>query len=97
MAYKITEYTKQQAKKLGVEVRPSLVKGKKVAVIKNGKKVADVGAIGYMDYPTYLDLETKGKYPKGYANFRRRQYKIRHDKDRRVPFSNGFYADKLLW
>ena len=97
MAYKITAYTKSQAKKLGVEVKPSLVKGTKVAVFKKGVKVADVGAIGYNDYPTYLELESQGKYPKGYANFRRRQYKIRHDKDRRVPNSNGFYADKLLW
>ena len=70
MAYTITQYTKQQAKKLGVEVKPSRVKGKKIDVFKNGKKVASVGAIGYGDYPTYI--KTKGK---AYADERRKAYK----------------------
>ena len=38
MAYRIKNYTKQQAKKFGVQVRPSKVKGKKIDVIKDGKK-----------------------------------------------------------
>ena len=54
MAYTITSYTKNQAKKLNVIVKPSKTKGKKIDVFKNGKKVASVGAIGYGDYPTYL-------------------------------------------
>jgi len=28
---------------------------------------------------------------------RRKAYKIRHQKDRTVRGSNGYYADKLLW
>jgi hypothetical protein len=80
-AYTITNYTKQQAKKLGVIVQPSSVKGKKIDVFKNGKKVASVGAIGYLDYPTYL--KEKGKV---YADSRRKLYKIRHSKDRNVKF-----------
>lgn len=92
MAYTITNYTKNQAKKLGVVVKPSSVKGKKIDVFKNGEKIASVGALGYSDYPTYM--KTKGK---AYADERRKLYKIRHAKDRNVKGSDGYYADKLLW
>lgn len=92
MGYNITKYTKDQAKKLGVEVKVSKVKGKKIDVFKDGKKIASVGALGYSDYPTYM--KTKGK---AYADERRRLYKIRHSKDRNVKGSDGYYADKLLW
>jgi hypothetical protein len=91
-AYTITKYTKDQAKKLGVIVKPSSVKGKKIDVFKNGEKIASVGALGYSDYPTYI--KSKGKT---YADERRRLYKIRHSKDRNVKGSDGYYADKLLW
>jgi hypothetical protein len=92
MAYSITNYTKSQAKKLGVVVKPSSVKGKKIDVFKNDQKIASVGALGYSDYPTYM--KTKGK---AYADERRRLYKIRHSKDRNVKGSDGYYVDKLLW
>jgi hypothetical protein len=93
MAYKITSYTKSQAKKLGVKVTSSKTKGKKIDVInKEGKKIASVGAIGYGDYPTFK--ETKGKE---YAEKRRKLYKIRHKSNRTKKNSNGYYADKLLW
>jgi hypothetical protein len=92
MNYKITSYTKNKAEKLGVVVKPSKVKDKKIDVFKSGKKIASIGAKGYKDYPTYL--KTKGKE---YADERRRLYKIRHNKDRLVKNSNGYYADKLLW
>lgn len=95
--YKITNYTKLKAKKIGVNVRPSKVAGKKIDVFKNGTKLASVGAIGYNDYPTYLDLEKKGKVEKGTANERRKMYKLRHSKDRKRIYSNGWYADQLLW
>lgn len=97
MAYKITTYTKEQAKKIGVVVKPSKVKGKKIDVYKNGEKVASVGGYGYNDYPTFMELERQGKVPKGYAKERRKLYKERHEKDRHVVGSNGYYADKLLW
>lgn len=92
-AYKITSYTKSQAKKLGVKVAPSKTKGKKIDVFnKEGKKVASVGATGYGDYPTFK--ETKGKE---YAEKRRKLYKQRHEKDRHIKGTKGYYADKLLW
>ena len=92
MPYKIKPYTKAQARKLGVQVKPSKVKGKKIDVFKNGKKIVSVGAIVYNDYPTYI--QKKGKK---YADERRRLYKIRHNKDRKIRGSAGYYADKLLW
>jgi hypothetical protein len=97
MSYRIKDYTKQQAKKNGVEVKPSKTKGKKIDVFKKGQKVASVGAVGYNDYPTYMELEKKGVYPKGYAAKRRKLYKTRHDEHRKNIGSNSYYADKLLW
>ena len=92
MAYKIKTYTKNQAKKYGLKVKPSKVKGKKIDVFKGDKKVASVGATGYNDYPTWM--QKKGKK---YADERRRLYKIRHKSDRTKRGTPGWYADKLLW
>ena len=92
MSYTITKYTKQKAKELGVTVKPSTNKNKKIDVYKDGEKIASCGAIGYYDFPTYM-LE----YGKEYANEKRRLYKMRHEKDRHVVGSNGWFADQLLW
>jgi hypothetical protein len=93
MAYTITNYTKERARKLGVIVKPSTVKGKKIDVFnKKGEKLASVGYLGMGDYPTFI--KTKGKE---YADSRRRLYKMRHEKDRHKRGSKGYYADKLLW
>jgi hypothetical protein len=97
MAYKILPYSFRKAKELGVVIKPSTNILKKIDVFKNGKKVASVGARGMNDYPTYLEKEKKGYYPKGYANKRRKLYKERHEKDRHTLGSAGYYADKLLW
>ena len=97
MPYKISNYTKSRARFLGVIVRPSKVKGKKIDVFLNGIKVASVGALGYPDYPMWLDLERKGKVPKGYADERRRNYKARHRANRLKKGTAGWYADQLLW
>lgn len=97
MSYKITKYTQNKAKSLGLVVKPSSVEGKKIDVYKKGIKLASVGAIGYNDYPTYMELEKKGKVPKGTASNRRKLYKIRHKKDRLKKGSNGWFADQLLW
>ena len=97
MPYSIKKYTLDKAKSLNLVVKPSRVKGKKIDVFKNGVKLASVGAIDYNEYPTYLELEKKGKVPKGTAKIRRKLYKIRHKKDRFIKGSNGWYADQLLW
>ncbi len=93
MSYNITAYTKGRAKKLGVSVKPSTRKGKKIDVFnKDGKKIASVGALGYKDYPTFL--KTEGKEV---ADKRRKAYKTRHNKNRKKVGSAGYYADNLLW
>jgi hypothetical protein len=92
MPYSITKYTYKRAKQLGVAVKLSTNKTKKIDVFKGKKKVASVGALGMNDYPTYI----KKKGIK-YAKTRRRLYKIRHTKDRMKRGTAGYYADKLLW
>ncbi len=92
MSYNITNYTYKQAKKIGVVVKPSKNKTKKIDVYRKNKKIASVGAYGMNDYPTYMHL--KGLK---FAKTRRRLYKIRHNNDRTRKWSRGWLADKLLW
>jgi hypothetical protein len=92
MPYKIKAYSFAQAKKLGVTIKPSKRLGKKIDVFKGDKKVASIGALGYGDYPTFM-----AKMGKEYADKKRKAYKTRHEKDRHVRGSAGFYADKILW
>jgi hypothetical protein len=56
--YRIKPYSKEQALKLGVKIKPSTNYNKKIDVFKNGIKIATIGDINYKDYPTYL-LENK--------------------------------------
>jgi hypothetical protein len=96
--YKITKYSFEQAKKLGVTIKPSNNKEKKIDVFnKQGEKLASIGALGMGDYPTYMRLEKEGKVEKGTAMKRRKLYKQRHESDRHTKGTNGFYADKILW
>ena len=100
MPYNITAYTYKQAKRLGVTVKPSTDKTKKIDVFKlvgkgknkTMKKIASVGAAGMNDYPTFI--KKKGLT---FAKTRRRLYKMRHERDRHVKGSRGYYADRLLW
>lgn len=91
--YKILPYTYRKAKRLNVTVRPSSNSRKKIDVFnKRGELICSVGARGYLDYPNYLQL-----FGKDVANEKRRSYKKRHEKDRKVYKSPGWYADQLLW
>ncbi len=92
MSYSITKYTKDKAKALGVQVKKSTNKKKKIDVFKDKKKIASIGSVGYGDYPTFM--KTKGKE---FADKRRAAYKKRHQKNRLKKGTNGYYADKLLW
>jgi len=87
--YKITSYTYQKARELGVEVRPSVNPNKKIDVFKDGKKIASIGDPNYLDFPTYT--KEKGQ---AYANERRRLYHIRHAKDKNIE---GLLSKALLW
>lgn len=90
--YTIKDYSFKQAKKIGVSIKPSKRKNKKIDVFKDGKRVASIGDTRYNDYPTYI-IE-KGKE---YADNRRRLYKIRHNKTRGKVGTPSYYADKILW
>jgi len=60
-----------------------------------GNKLASIGAIGYLDYPTYT--KTKGLQ---FANERRRLYLIRHSKNpdkKDGKFTPSYWAKTLLW
>jgi len=93
MAYNIKPYSYQQAEKLGVTIKPSKTNGKKIDVFdKSGKKICSCGAIGYSDYPTYLQNEGLRV-----AELHRKAYKARHEKDRHIKGTAGYYADKILW
>jgi hypothetical protein len=97
MTYIPTVRTIELAAKLGVIVRSSTSKGKKLDVLKDDTKICSIGAIGYADYPTYLLNEQRGIVPKGTAKSRQKAYKIRHKSDRMKKGSAGWYADQLLW
>jgi hypothetical protein len=92
MPYAITQYTRRQARRIGVTVKPSSNKTKKIDVYREGDKIAAVGAYGMNDYPTYMKLRGSN-----YAKTRRRLYKIRHNSDRKEKWTNGWLADQLLW
>jgi hypothetical protein len=93
MSYQIKNYTKKKAKELGVVVKQSTRKGKKIDVFdKEGKKISSIGALGYGDYPTFM--QEKGK---DFADQKRKNYKARHQKDRLKKNTNGWFADNLLW
>ena len=97
MVYTISEYSKMKAKELKVDIKPSKNKNKKINVYKNNKKVASIGDVKYNDFPTYLNMENKGMVEKGYANQRRKLYRIRHKKDIDNKNGNGYYSNKILW
>lgn len=92
MTYTITNYTRARARALGVQVKPSTRKGKKLDVFKDGKKVASVGALGYKDFPTFKRTEGNDV-----ANKRRKAYRARHQGEQLKVGSPGYYAWFLLW
>jgi hypothetical protein len=94
--YNITEYTKNRAKIIGVTVKPSTRKNKKIDVYYKGKKIASVGDKRYKDFPTYI--KEKGME---FANKKKYLYYKRHanepvfDDDGNI--TNSFFAKFLLW
>ena len=74
-----------RAKTLGVEIKPSTRKNKKLDVFKQGEKVASIGDKRYSDYLQHGDED------------RRKRYKARHEPHRHKKGSASYYADKILW
>jgi len=95
--YKITDYTKNRAKDLGVKVEPSKRDDKKIDVIEKDGDVVSVGGVRkdgsyYMDFPNYIK-----EYGRKRAEEFRKKYKKRHEKDRHKKGTAGYYSDQLLW
>jgi len=89
MSYKITQFTRDRAREIGVEVYPSKNPKKKLDVVFPKGAVVSIGAMGYGDFPTYM--KTHGME---YALKRRLAYHMRHRKDDGLA---GQLAKHLLW
>ena len=76
---------KRKAAALGVSVKESTRKHKKLDVFKNGEKVASIGDIRYSDFLQHGD------------EARRKRYKQRHESTRHRVGSASYYADRILW
>lgn len=87
-SYQITSYTKTKAKEIGVTVKPSRRKYKKLDVFRDGEKIASIGDTRYLDYPTYKD-----RFGKEVADERRRLYHARHTR----KTQGEKLAKHLLW
>lgn len=96
--YSIKPYTFEKARDLGVIVRPSKRFQKKIDVFDEwGRYLTSAGDINYADYPTFLEWEKCGKIPVGTAEERRRQYRIRHHRERKNFGSAAWAAWNFLW
>ena len=92
MAYQITSRQRGNAKRIGVKIKPSTVKGKKVDVFKGDKKVASIGALGMKDFDLWKKSEGIEK-----AKARQKAFKSRFQKQRTKVGTPSYYADKILW
>ena len=95
MSYKIKPLQRSKAKNLGLTIKPSTNKKKKLDVFKGDDKVGSIGAMGYKDYATYIGLIGKKD-----ADVKRKNYLARHSKEPKMKDgkrTNSYYADKILW
>ena len=74
-----------KAKQIGVTVKPSTRKHKKLDVYRNGQYQVSIGDLRYSDFNLHGDED------------RRRRYKQRHEKHRHVKGTPSYYADRILW
>ena len=98
--YDIKPRQKERAKLMGLTIKPSTNKKKKIDVFKNKKKIATIGGrridgTFYNDYATYIITIGKEK-----ANKKRTNYLKRHSKEPKMKDgkrTNSYYSDKILW
>jgi hypothetical protein len=77
---------KKQASKIGVKVKKSTRKGKKLDVFDlKGNYLKSIGDINYQDFTVHKDP------------IRRQRYKKRFEKTRHKKGTASYYADKILW
>lgn len=95
--YDILSRSKKIAKENNLTIKPSSDGNHKIDVYhkKGGTFITSVGALKYNDYPTYLKMEADGKKPKGYADSRKKLYRIRHEKD--LKTERGGLSNLILW
>lgn len=82
--YNLTR-AKRNAAKLGVTVKPSNRKNKKLDVFKNDKRLASIGDVHYEDYTKHQDKQ------------RQKSYMSRHAKTRVKVNTPSYFADRILW
>tara|TARA_R110002049_G_scaffold142703_1_gene304602 strand:+ start:4611 stop:4871 length:261 start_codon:yes stop_codon:yes gene_type:complete len=76
---------KANAAKIGVIVKPSKNKNKKLDVFKDGKKIASIGSKYYYDYTITQDKKKQKSY---LARFAKTRVKVG---------TPSYYAWKILW
>lgn len=82
---KLFSVADKKAEKLGVDIRVSKTKNKKLDVITKSGKIIPIGDKRYEDYNIHKDAK------------RRANYKSRHQSNRTKRGTAGYYADKILW
>jgi hypothetical protein len=98
--YIIRDWSNKQAKKHNLSIFPAENGKHKLEVYDDkGLYLANVGALGYLDYAQYLDMEKADMIPKGTADERRRLYHLRHQKEKgyNTKNSRSWLAANLLW
>ena len=95
--YRITERTRQKARELGLEVKPSRKKGFKMDVFRNGFLISTVGKVDELDYATALEMEAEGKLRKGTADRWREIYTLKNMCQELLFGTILYYEYNLLW
>ena len=90
--YKITKYTYEKARELGLTVKVSKFALKKLDVYKDNVYLSSIGDSKYNDYSRYLEI-----YGPIFADRRRELYHNRHKKNSDVKYSKQWLALNLLW
>ena len=76
---------KANARKIGVTVKPSTRKGKKIDVFRGEKKLASIGDASMADFTKHRDEQ------------RRKNFKSRFQKQRVKVGTPAYFSDRLLW
>ena len=90
--YVITQYSFDKARELGLSIKISKNKLKKIDVYKDNIFLNSIGDSRYNDYPHYCII-----YNKDYADKRKLLYHNRHKKNADVKYSKQWLAINLLW
>lgn len=96
--YKVKQLQLDKANELGVKIRPSTNKNKKLDIYIRDKKIYSIGGAGYNDYATYIKDKNVSKED---AEKRRVSYIARHSKEPKIDkdgeYTKSLYADEILW